>query len=183
MLLLTSWLLDQCDTGASPACLFPLEDSEKSSSNDWLGCLVFLSIASVEQKSWSKGQEGTLWPQERGRTRGNQAGQVPSTQLSPLRGLLSQGCPSHRGATLKAHRYYFPVHFSVMSYLLEVEFLLTSSEVICEVLDSKSESWKRTLHSQPVIHFQHKAGFAIKPLLFWWTLIFPSSKMLFPKLL
>lgn len=139
------------------------------------------------KKSWCDGRVrrgwGSIWPQERGRTRGNQAGQVPSTQLSPVRGLLSQGCPSHRGATLKAHRYYFPLCFSVMSYLPEVECLLTSSEVICEVLDGKPESWKRTLLSQPAIHFQHEAGFAIKPLLFLWTLIFPSSKMLFPKLL
>lgn len=70
-----------------------------------------------------------------------------------------------------------------MSYLPEVEFLITSFEVICEVLDSKSESWKKTLLSQPVISFQHKAGFAIKLLLFLWTLIFHSSKILFPKLL
>lgn len=126
---------------------------------------------------------GTLWPQERGRTRRNQAGQIPSAQLSPFRGLLSQGCPSHRGGTLKAYRYDLPVCFSVMSYLPEVEFLITSFEVICEVLDSKSESWKKTLLSQPVISFQRKAGFAIKLLLFLWTLIFHSSKILFPKLL
>lgn len=69
-----------------------------------------------------------------------ESGQVPSAQLSPLRGLLSQGCPLHHGGTLKAHRYYFPVCFSVMSYLPEVECLLTSSEVICEVLDGKPES-------------------------------------------